>query len=953
MLSNNVMLSKIIGVLFFIFLLINSSLLAPIIHSSPLMIESSKAIAGFSSTLTIGAGEEYVLKYNPSSDSFTKVTNPLTDPLSEKVNHAISKAPNWLEESLIYQFTKIDNADTYADLIITAKKELTDEIAFCIAHGPLGNPPDPDLILSNVEQIYKVDDFISYADIIEINQKFPDYYSTIQYTVLEGNNCETRLLPREIYYWYIVHPQILSENPEFIYDSFWRDYLFYHNDLGYPLLLEKIENIEYLWDNQSYAQPGNRDWQESIQLHPTAVEAVSYWVGKTVPYQATGDRPGQPNLIAHQHNGWCGELQRIAVAGLRSVLVPSISVCNIAEDHVWREFYDTGWHQNDNWWTDSGGTVDVPNIYSEGWGKDMSSVFSWRGDGMVSDVTSRYIRAEDTVNVSFLVSDLRGKPVDGARITVLVKGLKDITWYKNKAIDLLDSFWDKVPSLIKDSFFGSVYDRLIYRIENISDVIDGLTISIWNYTDADGVSSFTLGRYDEYVFFIQQPIDSLPFPLASWTSLRTLKNPVDTAYSIRFPTLLSERVPSELIHSDITNEGEMNISLSLESEGIQYQANVKNNDIGQFQSKSPISFMVLNEEEYIKYDNNKDFKSYFYKKDYTIFDNLILNEDIYYFVFYNPTQHIKSSANISLTIDKITNEESVIILKPSTTTCDHPLFQSGETIEIRGISSDETTIQINNEQFLRSSGGWTILVNTSHWNPGDYVIKATCGSMKREVPITLFDNTPPSTHRINVKPYEIIPAQEELMISGKSADNHDVKNVSIRIDDEPWALCEGKNDWMKTIDTSRFTPGIHTLDIKTVDNSNNQDIINQPIIFNTTIPTSNLTIQSIEWSPQYPTNQTMITIYANVTSDHSFPVKKVLLDYQTTERTDSTQFYEYAQHPKQERHVEDPKLNQSNNALYGVELGSFSAGEIIYIRITAYDVALNKQQSEWIPLPID
>ena len=147
-----------------------------------------------------------------------------------------------------------------------------------------------------------IDKYIQYADIIDYDNGNGDYYSTVKYYTIENEIIKQLEYPKEIYYWYIVHPELLGENPEIIYGKFWREYLFYHNDINYPLLKEKLSNISYLWDSKSYSQHGNRLWKNCINEHPTAIEAISYWIGKTVPYLAIGDRPNQPNIIARHFN---------------------------------------------------------------------------------------------------------------------------------------------------------------------------------------------------------------------------------------------------------------------------------------------------------------------------------------------------------------------------------------------------------------------------------------------------------------------------------------------------------------------------------------------------------------------------------------------------------------------------------------------------------------------------
>lgn len=938
--------------IFLTFLFIGSSLSTPLSSGMMHSNETPQLIAAFENNMSIDPGEEYVIKYDPSTQSFIKVTEAKASSFDEKILQALVKAPTWLRSSLLYQFEHLDNPLPYAHLILDSERKFADELSFCIAHAPLGTLPDPEVLLENVEFIYEIDENILYADIIEVNQNNSDYYSTLQYRTVQDNESKSRIIPKEIYYWYVVHPQILSETPSMIYDNFWRSYLVNHNDIGYPLLLEKIKDIAYVWDGESYHQPKNRVWEESIHLHPTAVEAVSYWVGKTVPYQATGDRPGQPNLIAHQHNGWCGELQRVAVAALRSVLVPSISVCNIAEDHVWGAFYDNGWHQNDNWWTDSGGTVDVPLVYTDNWGKEMSSVFSWRGDGVIYDVTSKYLHANETVNVSFSVSDIRGHPLDGARVTVLVKGLKDITWYKNKALSFLESFWNGLPETVRDSFIDLFYTKLIHRIENISDVIDGLTISIWNYTDTNGECSFTLGKDDEYVFLIQQPVSSLPFPLASWTTLRLLKNPVDTEFTVRFPKIISEKSPFTVNQSQIKLSNETDKIkgfLSVQSNGFQYQANVRNGNIGQYSCECPISCMVLTPENYNNYVKNNKFHSDYFKKNININDTFFIEDDSFYIVFYNPSQHTVASINVEINLTHQTNgQNNIILFQPSTTIFQHPHFQVGDHIPITGISSDRTVITLNNLSKNLPSGKWKFSINTTNWKPGVYQLKATSGLTEINKKVTLIDNIPPKTIIKSPKPYTIINQGEQLIVHGITKDNSLVKSLFIGIDNASLKKVPYTTNWTSTINTALCKPGIHRITIQTIDHMENEQILQIPIVINDTIHSHEPIIHSINYSPNVVSNETSVIFYANISTEPSFPLKKIILEYKIeTNPMISKALFEYANHPIQPRHPEDPRKNCSNHPIYGIELGRFKSNKMIHYRIVASDIARNKNISDW------
>ena len=60
----------------------------------------------------------------------------------------------------------------------------------------------------------------------------------------------------------------------------------------------------------------------------------------------------------------------------------------------------------------------------------------------------------------------------------------------------------------------------------------------------------------------------------------------------------------------------------------------------------------------------------------------------------------------------------------------------------------------------------------------------------------------------------------------------------------------------------------------------------------------------------------------------------------------SYEMYRYGQYPIQSRHEEDPLRNQSNNPIFGIELGQFPTGQIITYWIVAVDTAHNTGQSD-------
>jgi len=55
--------------------------------------------------------------------------------------------------------------------------------------------------------------------------------------------------------------------------------------------------------------------------------------------------------------------------------------------------------------------------------------------------------------------------------------------------------------------------------------------------------------------------------------------------------------------------------------------------------------------------------------------------------------------------------------------------------------------------------------------------------------------------------------------------------------------------------------------------------------------------------------------------------------------------YEHANNPIQDRHEEDPLINELNDPIYGFELGQFETGQNITYWILAFDTANNLVQS--------
>jgi len=364
-----------------------------------------------------------IFSINTDADTIDK--NELPDTLPSLVKEAIDYAPSWLRAALIDNFRQLtsDYQQIYANLILNANPHWVDEIAFQVAHIGYETLMDtifePTLIVENTRFLYKNDSLLQYVDIIDYGAPTTggDYYSTTRYWVVENDDTIQYELPREYYYYYVVHPQLSDESPRmdaYVYNKIWREYLFYDADPGYPVLSDKLKGVKILWDVTDTAQvyPAGRPFDST----DCALNIIGNWTTETVPEAATGNRPIQPNVIAHEHNGNCGELQDILQAAARSALIPVVATMDPCEDHVWNEFYYKGWHEYQVDLGHGSTHINDPSTgydVQHGGGKRVSSIWNWRSDGYPWTVTSRYS------NVCYLhveVLDAWGLPVDGARI---------------------------------------------------------------------------------------------------------------------------------------------------------------------------------------------------------------------------------------------------------------------------------------------------------------------------------------------------------------------------------------------------------------------------------------------------------------------------------------------------------------------------------------------------------
>ena len=189
---------------------------------------------------------------------------------------------------------------------------------------------------------------------------------------------------------------------------------------GYPLLSEVMSRPEVLWDGKMKRKQGQKPFRQD----ECALVACGKWVNRVVPVLARLPRSVQPNQIAVEHNGNCGENQDILMAAARASLIPVAAVDAMAEDHVWCEVFEDGWHFYETWL--GGGYTNVEGHGSGvldveyGGRYEFSGVYRWRNDGLCQAVTDRY-----TSSCVFepKITDRDGVPVDGALVKVYAKSV--------------------------------------------------------------------------------------------------------------------------------------------------------------------------------------------------------------------------------------------------------------------------------------------------------------------------------------------------------------------------------------------------------------------------------------------------------------------------------------------------------------------------------------------------
>jgi hypothetical protein len=380
--------------------------------------------------------------------------------LSKQANDALNRAPKWLYNDLIVKFrllNKYGYDDEYANLINTCDERVVDEVAFQVAHMPVQSLIDSrfrvrmNMLVSNADMIYNTVDSLQYVRLKEYGAfGNKDFYTVTEYRIENGKNSGDFIwqeIPRDIYYWYIVHPKVFHEgvyeldktnsSSQRTYGYFWREYIWYNPDPNHdytkvnkttaqgtvstiPRFGELIQQPDVMWDRDKGFMYFNRPFGNNDH----ALDLIGNWASKAIPVDAKNPRAVQPNQALYEHNGNCGEDSYLLVAACRTALIPCITMNTSGEDHVWGGIWDEDkWNHfeffrgglaNSGWGFTS--FFEDGSYESSGW--KMSYVMLNRPDGYKMPWTKAYT---ETAFIKLKVTDKNGMPIDGAKVVLWCK----------------------------------------------------------------------------------------------------------------------------------------------------------------------------------------------------------------------------------------------------------------------------------------------------------------------------------------------------------------------------------------------------------------------------------------------------------------------------------------------------------------------------------------------------
>lgn len=164
------------------------------------------------------AGEALVFRFDPTSETWTRQDGP--GGLVEAAWEAVDAAPAWLRESLAGNLAALSAArqDALAPLVTgAADPRHRDELAFLLARIAPEDLERPQLsagyLADHVARLHAMDATLDHVELVDVGDPLidDDYHTTARYAGLEDGAPISWEIPREDYYWSVVHPKLDGE----------------------------------------------------------------------------------------------------------------------------------------------------------------------------------------------------------------------------------------------------------------------------------------------------------------------------------------------------------------------------------------------------------------------------------------------------------------------------------------------------------------------------------------------------------------------------------------------------------------------------------------------------------------------------------------------------------------------------------------------------------------------
>lgn len=461
--------------------------------------------------------------------SWSFIPTPSQASASDYFNTYMHDAP------LVQWKNDTETVKAYASQLEHSEPKMFDEIAFVIAQTSpeilrtMARMGQADIVTRNAKTIYEYAPMLPYLKIVEKTN-----HTTISYKVA-GKEVE---LPRDDYYWYVVHPRILFELPIGI-DCSWWDKSAQDRGIGIEDWWKHEENLYLAKEKAVFwreAYKTDKTYGESIidaaKKSNTYEEAMKnvFWlkgIGKDRLFMfgyLTNDL--FPWQIYKKHYGSCGENSIVFASMARAALLPCYVAIDQGEDHQWNEvWYPDGWRHVEPSseqlsWDDPGGSSEGKDHKA----KTVSAVVGWRGDDYMFPTTTTVHNPEpgytknqrgytDTADVTFKILDSQDKPIEGGLVIVRTG------WNNSNNV----SIWDYT------NINGTTRFDLGYEPYYVIDVVTPFGIT--------GLSRFVVKELEKYEVILKVPGRS------SKTQNPLYNEPSQTDTNVLFESIQDEQRP--------------------------------------------------------------------------------------------------------------------------------------------------------------------------------------------------------------------------------------------------------------------------------------------------------------------------------------------------------------------------------------------------------------------------